>query len=416
MMRRFMIALIIITAIGAVWFYRSTHKSVEAIQVTQGSIAQTIVATGKIVPPATTDLASLTTANIAQVMVDEGDPVQAGQPLIRLTDQVLEANLLQAKQMLQETEARLQEAKYLTLPLAEHNLTQAQANLALAKAEYQRNLELDRKKMVAPQTLEQSKRTLDTAQASLASAQLHLSANQESGINNKLLNNKLAQATAVLAQAQAKYDQLTLTAPNQGVVLMRNAETGATAQVGKPLLTIAMQGVNKIELPIDEKNIRYLRLNQSAKVIADAYPKHPFDAHLSFISPLVDADRAIINTKLIIDQPPEFLRHNMTVSVEIPIEHADNALILPSDVIQDRDTDAPWVWRISSEGKTEKVNLTLGIRGIGDTQVVSGVSVDDWIVSDVTQLKSLKEGMRLIPIARVKPSKPAGFDVPNGLK
>lgn len=415
-MRRFIMIIVMVIGIGAFWLYRSAHKPIEAVQVTQGLITQTIVATGKIIPPATIDIASLFTANIARVLVDEGDQVMVGQPLIILSDQALEASALQAQSALQETEERLMEVQALTRPLAERTLAQAQASLALAKAEYQRNLELDRKKMIAPQALEQSKRTLDTAQASLDSAQLQLSASQESGISSRLLNNKRAQAKAALAQTQAKLDQLILVAPSQGMILSRNAEVGATAQVGKPLLTLAMQGVKKIELPIDEKNIRYLHLDQTASVIADAYPKQPFVARLSFISPLVDADRATINTKLIIDNPPDFLRHNMTVSVEIPIQQADHALTLPSDVIQDRDSDEPWVWRISAMGKTERVKVILGIRGVGDSQIVSGLSENDWIVSDVNQLKTLKEGMSFVPIARVKANRPVGFDVPNGFK
>lgn len=59
--------------------------------------------------------------------------------------------------------------------------------------------------------------------------------------------------------------------------------------------------------------MRFLAPEQSARVIADAYPQQPFNAKLALIYPSIDPNRATVNIRLIVDPTSAFLRPDMTV-------------------------------------------------------------------------------------------------------
>jgi hypothetical protein len=60
----------------------------------------------------------------------------------------------------------------------------------------------------------------------------------------------------------------------------------------------------------------------------------------------------------------------------------------------------------------------LGIQGVGDSQIIEGLTVNDWVVCDISPAKPLKEGMKVAMTPRVtrQVERPKGNDVPNGFK
>lgn len=379
MSKKLLIAIVLLVVVSLAWL-KWQPKTVEGVQVTQGSISQTIVATGRVAPVAKIELASLVTAQVAQIHAHEGEKVTQGQRLITLSDASVDANLVQAQANLREAEQRLQELTELTRPLAESSLAQAKANLTLAEAEYQRYASLGQQNLASQSSLDTAKKTREVNQKAYDTALKQWQATQANGTSTQLLRSRVAQAQAALAVAQAKQAQLVISAPSNATLLQRGVEVGAIVQPGKTLLTLASDGETRIEAPIDEKSMRFLAPEQSARVIADAYPQQPFNAKLALIYPSIDPNRATVNIRLIVDQPPSFLRPDMTVSIEMTTGQAADALIIPSDAIRGLDSGSPWVMKVEA-GKTVKQPVTLGLRGIGNSQVLSGVSLNDWIVT-----------------------------------
>ncbi|MBD3766348.1 MAG: efflux RND transporter periplasmic adaptor subunit [Gammaproteobacteria bacterium] len=379
-MSKKIIAAAVISVIVLVAWFKWQPKTVEAIQVTQADISQTIVATGRVAPMAKVELASLVTAQIGQIHVREGEQISQDQLLISLTDASVDANLVQAQANLREAEQRVQELAQLTRPLAENNLAQAKANLTLAEAEYQRYASLQQKNLASQSSLDNARKTLDFNQQAYQAALKQWQATQHNGISTQLLHSRLAQAQAAFAVAQAKQAQLNIRAPSSGVLLQRLVEVGATAQAGKPLLTMASDGEIRIEAPIDEKSMRFLAPEQRARVIADAYPQQPFEAKLALIYPSIDPNRATINIRLVVEHPPAFLRPDMTVSIEMITGNATNTLVVPSDAVHDIASQSPWVMKVE-QGQTVKQPVRLGIKGIGNSQILEGVTAGDWLVT-----------------------------------
>ena len=104
---------------------------------------------------------------------------------------------------------------------------------------------------------------------------------------------------------------------------------------------VAGDGATEIVIEPDERNLAWLRVDQSGKASADAYPDQVFDARITYIAPAVDRQRGSIEVRLAVPEPPATLRPDMTVSVDLTVASANNVFTLPSDSIRDAATAAP---------------------------------------------------------------------------
>ena len=71
-------------------------------------------------------------------------------------------------------------------------------------------------------------------------------------------------------------------------------------------------------------------------------------------------------------QPPDFLKPDMTVSVDLTVASKTRVLTVASDAVRGAATAAPWVLAVAG-GRIVQRNVTLGIRGEGRTEIVSGL-------------------------------------------
>ncbi len=90
-----------------------------------------------------------------------------------------------------------------------------------------------------------------------------------------------------LAVAQAQLAKTKIRAAVAGTVLTRDVEPGDLVQPGQTLFTIALTGNTEIRVPLDERNLPQLALQQNATVISDAYPDQSFPARINFIAPSI---------------------------------------------------------------------------------------------------------------------------------
>ena len=186
-----------------------------------------------------------------------------------------------------------------------------------------------------------------------------------------------------LAAAQADLAKTQIRASVAGTVLSRNAEPGDVVQPGKVLFEIARSGSTEILVPLDEKNLGAVALGQSAQCIADAYPNDVFVARLSLISPKIDPLRGTVDLRLTVDPAPEFLRQDMTVSVNIETARRDRALVIPNDALLVGSDGRATVLAVR-EGRAKRTPVELGLRGLTQSEVTGGLAADDVVLADPT--------------------------------
>lgn len=369
--------------------------AVDVGEATRGDIVQTVVASGRVTTPQRVSVASVITAAVARIPVGEGQSVRSGDVLIVLDDKDTRAALAQAQAAEAQAEAKLRQLRDLALPAAQQGLVQAQANLALARQNWQRAQDLKAKGFVSQSALDDARRNLDVAESQLAAAKLQVQTNAPSGSDEQLARAALAQAQANVAMARAKLDQTVIRAPVDGTLIGRNVEPGMVVQPGRELMVLAPAGETQIVADIDEKNLAQLALGQKAVGSADAYPKQRFAAELFYINPGIDALRGSVEIKLRVANPPAYLRQDMTVSIDIEVARRAGAVTIPSDTVFEMASERPWVL-VADGGRAVKRTVRLGLRGEGRVEVLEGVAPGELPIPTAAGIRA---GQRVRPVA-----------------
>ncbi|QRG08410.1 efflux RND transporter periplasmic adaptor subunit [Xanthobacter dioxanivorans] len=361
---------------------------------TRGELVKTVVASGHVETAFRVEIGSQITGMVREVLVDEGQAVTQGQPLIVLETNELKALEVQAEGAQAQAEARVRQMQELTRPAAEEALKQAKANLANAEAAYERAERLAKSGAGTRVTLDDATKTIDVARTQVRTAELQVYTSSPGGSDYVMAETQLNQARANLTMVQARLGYATITAPRDGVLITRNVERGAVVQAGKALLVLAPAGDMQLVLQIDEKNLGLLKLGQSALASADAYPDQRFAATVTYINPSVDITRASVEVKLTVVDPPAYLRQDMTVSVDIAVDRRPAAVIVPARAVHDATSAAPWVL-VVREGRPRAQKVRIGLRAGDYVEILEGVAPGEMVVP---LSSGVRAGQRIRPV------------------
>ena len=345
------------------------------------SLVQNVVATGRVATVSRAEVGSEISGVVLQRLVQEGDQVKQGDLLVVLKSDELLAQVRQAELALTE--------------LASSRRPQAAAELASAKAQLeQASREAARRRnaeagILSREEVEKAVEAETIARNNYETARVKATALAAGQVEEALLREQLVVAQAQLAKTKIR-------AVVAGKVLTRDVEPGDLVQPGQTLFTIALTGNTEIRVPLDERNLPQLALQQNATVISDAYPDQSFPARINFIAPSIDPQRGTVEVRLTVDPVPNFLRQDMTVSVNVETDKRERALTIPNDALGSIKGDKALVLMVR-DGKIQRQQITLGLRGLAISEVKSGLSEGDQVLADAES--SLQDGARV----RLKP-------------
>jgi HlyD family secretion protein len=362
--------------------------------VVRGNLVQTVVASGHVETPFRVEIGSQITGTVEEVLVQEGQQVAKGQPLVAIEASELKAAVVEAQGAVAQAEARLRQLRELTLPAARQTLAQAQATLLDAQQTYDRTAGLTKNGFATRASLDDAQKNLDVARTLVRAAELQVFTNSPDGSDYVMAETQLNQATANLDTARSRLSYATIVSPRGGVLISRNVERGTVVQPGKVLMVLAPAGDAQLVLQIDEKNLGLIAVGQKALASADAYPEKTFAAEVTYINPGIDITRASVEIKLTVPEPPNYLRQDMTVSVDIEVGRRNDTLILPLRDIYDALTGSPWVM-IVRDNRAHKQSVRLGLRGSTYIEILEGAAVGELAVP-VTAL--VRTGQRIRPV------------------
>jgi HlyD family secretion protein len=391
-LRRYLPWLLVLAAVVAAVLFMQRPKAVAVdIVVAKTEDVQTsVVASGRVLAPARVDIGATVTGRVQRVAVREGARVAAGELLVQLEKQELAAAVSQALAVRDRARARLTSVTTLALPTARGALTQAEANLAVAEQEWRRAQELVAKGFISKSRLDETERQLKVARAQLDSARAQVGAQEIAGAEAQQARSQLVEAEAALELARARLAQADIRAPESGVVLERVIEPGDIAQPGRRMMTLALDGPARLIVQVDEKNLPLLEQGRAALAAADAFPSQRFEALIAYVSPGVDAARGTIELRLDVPKPPDFLRADMTVSIDVAGPLLKQALFIPAEAIRQLQSDAPYVL-VERAGQALKVSIRTGLQTQGRVQVVGGIAAGDRVILS----REVEAGMRV---------------------
>lgn len=387
--------LVVGLALGA-WFWPAPSVPVQALQPRE--LVHSVVATATVQTQHRANAGVQIAGKVMAVEVMEGDRIRQGQVLLRLDDSEMRSALAVAELGAQQAEFKLRQWREVQAPTARASDQQARANLLQAQAQLERQRELFKQGFIGQAALDEATRAFQVAESLARTASAQRQANEDPGLEQQLAQSALVLARANADAARARLSYTTLRAPFDGVVVSRSVEPGDTVQPGKTLLLLAPLGVTELVAQIDERNLSLLRVGQPAVASADAFAKQRFAAVVSAIAPSVDAQRGSVQVKLRVTSPPDYLRQDMTVSVEIEVGRQDAALAVPLEAVHDSESAHPWVWRLTAASRLERVPVTLGLRSGAWVELSAGVLVGDRVLS--TAGTGLSEGQHVRPSER----------------
>jgi multidrug resistance efflux pump len=291
-------------------------KSAEETAVLPAAVTPAaLIAEGRLEPVNAMDQSFSVPGQVAEVLVKDGDPVEAGQVLARLS----------ASPEAQSALARAQQELLAAQQALDSLQTSAGVNLAQAKVA----------KIAAEKELEKAQDRYDTdksdenqAKLDKASADLKLAedvlAKLETGkgVDPNLqaaADARLTAAKAALASAQAVLDNLELKSTLAGTVVDLAFQPGQRVTAGAPVLNVADRSSWVVKTDnLTETEVVNVKIGQKATVTLDALPGSPLSGEVTHINARFEEKRGDITytVTVVLTQNDPQMRWGMTAAVQ----------------------------------------------------------------------------------------------------
>jgi HlyD family secretion protein len=368
----FWIAAVAVVVAGGYGLLRLRGVTVATTQVVRRDIEQHIVSSGRVRVPTRVQIAAQTAGLVVTVGAVEGQRVSEGDLLVELDGAVERASVAQAEAVVGQAKARVEQLRRVGAIVATESLRQTRTNLERAQTELARTAKLAASGAVTVTELENAKRAVEIASAQHTAAEAQQIAATPVGADSRVALTAQLQAQAQLSTARVRLAQTRILAMQSGTVLSRAVEPGVVVQPGQTVLVLAADANVQLVIQPDERNLAWIRVGQTARASADAYPQQVFDAVVGYIAPSVDAQRGSVEVRLDVAAPPPFLKPDMTISVDLTVAAKTSVLTIRSDAVRGVSTPTPHMLVVES-GRVVRRPVELGVRGDGSTEIIAGV-------------------------------------------
>lgn len=376
-------------------------KLVDTELVARATIIETVAATGKIQPEIEVSISSEVSGEIIELPIAEGQDVKKGDLLVRINPDLVQGALNQVQAALQNSRS---------------GLAQADANLKVAKLNYDRNKPLFDKGVISRSDFERAESDYEVAQANRQSAYYNVQS-----------------VAAQVKQAQDNLGRTSIFAPMDGTISKLSVESGervvGTAQMaGTEIVRVANLTNMEVEVDVNENDIVKIQVGDSTIVEVDAYLKKEFKGIVTEIANSAEATLTadqVTNFKVkvrileesykdLLDGKPKSyspFRPGMTATVDVITQKRENSIAIPISAIviksdtsttkkgetkkdlQGDDKKFECVFVKNGDKATLKV-VTTGIQDDSKIEVLTGLDENDEIITGPYNLvtKTLKTG------------------------
>lgn len=391
--------------LGGYWVFASLFSVDKTIppeklaKVESGSIAKSVVATGKIEPLSKVEVKSKSSGIIKYLYLNAGDVVREGQLLVELDKELLEAQLKQARAALNAAEGQLQEfesgGKTLKANLRKAQLEAESKDYDFMVAEYKRYKDLYSQGLVSKSDYDSSEQKMKAAEVALKSLGAAVSVKEAEIEQNDhgftKLRAEVVQAQAQLELAEENLKYASIRSPINGVVLSREVEVGdavsSILQLGSNATLIMTLGDTKelyVKGKVDETDIGMVKIDQPVRVTVDAYKKRAFNGKVFRIAPMgVEKDNVTrFEVRVSILNDLDLLKVGMSANAEIVLEEHLSVLVIPESSLiynEKRETSVE-VPDLKTKTGRRLVAVKTGLSNGARTELVSGLKVGDQVV------------------------------------
>jgi HlyD family secretion protein len=318
---------------AAGWIGKPKELEVELAKAKRVTIIEKVSASGTVQPVTEVKIAPEVSGEIIELLIEEGDSVKQGAPLVKIRPDTWQSQLERAEAGLSQQRANLEQSK--------SNLLRTRATFARAEAEYNRQEKLWGEKVISEADWQLAKQNYEIAKNDVQSAEQSVEASRF----------VIRSTEASLREARENYRKTSVVAPMNGIVsklLVKNGErvVGTATMTGTEMLRIADLNKMEVRVNVNENDIVGVHLGDTAVIDVDAYSadKKEFKGVVTLIANTakdkVSADAITEFEVRILMLPTSYqdlvkvgnkfpFRPGMTASVDILTTTKGNALSVP---------------------------------------------------------------------------------------
>ncbi len=427
---------------------RSTQATAEyeTVAAYRDTIVATVNSSGSVLPRKKVSLAFPSGGLVAQVLVEVGDRVEAGQDLARLDVRQLEQSVAQAEANLKSAQARLDQTKAgptaAELDAARASVDSAQAQydaaknqlglqdeqLSIAEADLKR-AELNLKDAQAaydlvgwrndigrlPQSGALEKATVDyeralanyrlqvagiddtafksaAAQLAQAKSQLEQLEHTPTAEDIAVAEAQVEQSAASLQQARLQLADAVLVAPFSATVAAVEVQAGEWAGATMPAIVLADLDHFYVETRVDETDIVSVEVGHDAEIVLDAFPDVKLPGKVTGMDPLGSTAQGVVSYGVDVEIVSVDLavRPNMTAIVDIVVGRDEGALLVPNRAIR-RDSSGRLYVEVLADGQARRRFVAIGLSNDLVTEILEGLEEGAQVIVSAPRRSILEE-------------------------
>ena len=307
------------------------------VSVEQGTIVVGPILSGELRPQREAKIRAELGGSMLDVRVEEGQSVMRGALLGRIETRTLD----DARQS------------------ASSAVRNAENQLGLARREVERTEKLVNAGAIAARDLDQVRSNVTAVEA------------------------QLADAKARLASAERQLGDAVIHSPISGIVSKKSVNVGDVVSVGTELFTVIDPSSMRLEASVPSEDLSQLRLGAPVEFTVRGYDQ-TFAGKIERIAPQADATTRQVPIFVAIPNVGGRLVAGLFAEGRVVAEKA-TGLVVPVNAVNTT-TQAPWALWVTN-GKTERVNVTLGLRDPRTERVLvgSGLSANDTLLRGASQ-------------------------------
>ena len=350
---------------------------VKVAKVEKRDLMAQVYGNGTVEAKVVVGVSSKITGKIIELYADQGDQVKGGQLLARLENDDFIEQQRQAEAGLNRAAANLR--------LEEANRQKARANLTLAEKNAQRFRNLVEKNLVARLEAEQYENTFQVASAEVARCTAALeSARMEHAANR-----------ANLGFARSKAADTLIHAPQDGVIITRDLEKGATVTPGLAIFSLADPQTIWVKANVDESQLKGVSVGKKALISLRSSGNELFPGEVARLGRESDRVTEELEVDVAFTPSLEGFRLGEQAEVYIVTETKKEVSSLPAAALVTKEKKRG-VW-IVENGRLKFKEVTTGIEDRRNlTEIVAGLDASERVVVAPPQgLANFRDGMRV---------------------
>jgi RND family efflux transporter MFP subunit len=369
----------------------ATAPAAKVATAQRGDIAQVLTLAGQFQPYQVVDVHPKVSGYMKRINVDIGDVVHAGETLAVLEVPELKAQLQQTVFQLQQSNEELNRSQ--------HEINRAEATHAAIHSQWERL-----KQTAAAQPGLIAQQELDDAQAKDLSAEAQVDAAKSAMAAAK---EHSGAARAENERVQALHDYTNVTAPLEGVVIWRYADTGALIQGGTnsnsqdlPIVRISQSDLLRLRIPVPEDDVKFVHEGDQLQVRVDAIGRS-FTGKIVRFTRDVNFETRTMETEVDVENRNLSISPGMYANTMLNLGWEKDVVTVPIEALVLKNNQQT-VDVLDSDNHIHVRNVQVGLQGSKLAEIKSGLNPGDRVL--VGGQEKYHEGEQVSPLQVTSPA------------